>query len=63
MTTNDYSPVYEALEKLKKILEISYPLCKTQDSHTASQCSKINTLAFKAIKDIDEKFRLNDRKN
>ena len=62
MKTTDRSPLAETLEMMREILEISYPLCKNQDPLISSKCSKINTLAFKAIKNIDGKLCPNNRK-
>jgi hypothetical protein len=51
-TSNKY--LHENINKLKEILELSYPLCKHQDKDINMRAAKINKLAKKTLDNLEK---------
>ena len=54
-TSNKY--LHENINKLKEILEISYPLCKHEDSSISLSAVKVNKLAKECLDNLQKKSR------
>ena len=51
-TSNKY--LHENINKLKEILEISYPLCKHRDSSISLSAAKVNKLAKECLDNLQK---------
>mgnify|MGYP001231709541 CR=1 FL=1 len=51
-TSNKY--LHSNINKLKKILEISYPLCKHADKNISQSAALINKLAKESLDNIEK---------
>lgn len=54
-TSNKY--LHENINKLKEILEISYPLCKHDDNDISLAAAKVNKLAKECLDALEKKSR------
>lgn len=52
-TSNKY--LHENINKLKEILEISYPFCKHSDNDISLAAAKINKLAKESLDNLEKR--------